>query len=704
MNTLFRWIFLLVLVMVAVAPAQNNRYMLKIDPSGTTTGALIIKAGDVVQFSAKAYEFTAAGTTVEVPIVSIVWTVDPASFGTITAQGLFTAAQQNSSTVRGTITAVASLGHVTVHGSVAVAFGTHPVTHYTFSGNVRSANSPIAGAQVSLMGAANLPYILTGTTDAHGDYSIIAPAGTYIVRAAAAGFLTEFFDNVTTATQATRFITDPAVLVYDNIDFVLGAAPNHSGSIAGVVTDDNGNPLAGISVAAWVNGRPATNAAGGAYGKATTASDGSYVIHNLPAGDFIVRAFAQGFIAEYYDNANDIATATLVPVAGQPVTGIDFSLGHGGSISGLVINEDTNTPISNATVIVRSQSHHFERGTHTNAHGLYTVDGLPTGAYTVFASAHRFIGEYYDNAASATLATSITIAAPGAATGIDFALAPAPIAPRLYSGNVIVRAGGAPAHTIIEAVNPATGMVVATSTDAQGGFEFGAWENAVIRARAVGCVGVYAGDTRNWRESQWNGAVAGMTLTLDPVAESGMATFSGQVNDAATGNGMANAWVFGFDAAGQVYFSVTGATGAFGIPNTANGNLDMLVSAVGYEPAAASAQINDAHGSGTINAQRTGVTSVKNTAPLPSTPTLFQNYPNPFNPVTTIAFALPERSHVSIRVFDLLGRQVDVVADGVMNAGSHRLSFDASALPTGIYMYRLESGGVTQTRRMTLTK
>lgn len=89
---------------------------------------------------------------------------------------------------------------------------------------------------------------------------------------------------------------------------------------------------------------------------------------------------------------------------------------------------------------------------------------------------------------------------------------------------------------------------------------------------------------------------------------------------------------------------------------------------------------------------------------LPKQIILDQNYPNPFNPETTIRFHLPETLLITLTVFDLLGRQVHVVHNGVLPAGAHNLTFDAARLPSGTYLYRLQTPRATRVRTMTLIK
>jgi len=97
------------------------------------------------------------------------------------------------------------------------------------------------------------------------------------------------------------------------------------------------------------------------------------------------------------------------------------------------------------------------------------------------------------------------------------------------------------------------------------------------------------------------------------------------------------------------------------------------------------------------------VISEQNGAP-PQTFHLEQNYPNPFNPVTTIVFAVPVKSRVSLKIFDLLGRQVADLQEREYEAGVYKVLWDAGALPTGVYFYRLESASFTALKKATLIK
>jgi len=83
---------------------------------------------------------------------------------------------------------------------------------------------------------------------------------------------------------------------------------------------------------------------------------------------------------------------------------------------------------------------------------------------------------------------------------------------------------------------------------------------------------------------------------------------------------------------------------------------------------------------------------------------LSQNYPNPFNPSTTFQFSITKSSHVVLEVFNVLGQPVAKLVDETLAAGSYKMNFNASALSSGVYLYRLKAGDFTQTLKMVLMK
>jgi uncharacterized protein (DUF2141 family) len=187
------------------------------------------------------------------------------------------------------------------------------------------------------------------------------------------------------------------------VALALGAnAPSATlgtGSIAGTITDSvTGLPIGGAKVTA-----------GGCGLYAMTADDGTYIIENLAAGDYTVKAMKCGaYVMKAYPTPVHVED-------GQAVTGIDIALapvgggGGNGSISGTVYDKATNEPIEGAKVMV---------GCHNSAltgeDGTYTITGLADGSYTVKAMKSGYKCATYPN--------PVVIQGGGAVTGIDFYL------------------------------------------------------------------------------------------------------------------------------------------------------------------------------------------------------------------------------------------------------------------------------------------
>jgi hypothetical protein len=99
-----------------------------------------------------------------------------------------------------------------------------------------------------------------------------------------------------------------------------------------------------------------------------------------------------------------------------------------------------------------------------------------------------------------------------------------------------------------------------------------------------------------------------------------------------------------------------------------------------------------------------GFTDVEGVSEMPVEFNLDVNYPNPFNPSTTIAYQLPRQSHVTLKVYDVLGREVATLVNGIEEPGNKTVSFNAGNLPSGVYYYRLQAGNYIETKKLVLLK
>ncbi|MEW6188744.1 MAG: S-layer homology domain-containing protein [Actinomycetota bacterium] len=212
----------------------------------------------------------------------------------------------------------------------------------------------------------------------------------------------------------TIFSTTPEVLAQD-------------GSISGRITDEAGNPLAGIIVqatATWLGGEPPEEPP--EVGPVSlTDENGHYRIAGLPSGEYWVSTWNdQGYMDEYYnDKLTPLTADTVVVNASQETTGINFVLSVGGKITGRVTDEAGN-PLANIKVITNKYGWQASISTLTDENGYYALIGLPSWEfYEVYTSNDQgHIDEWYDNKLKWGTADTIAVTAPNETPNINFAL------------------------------------------------------------------------------------------------------------------------------------------------------------------------------------------------------------------------------------------------------------------------------------------
>jgi hypothetical protein len=154
-------------------------------------------------------------------------------------------------------------------------------------------------------------------------------------------------------------------------------------------------------------------------------------------------------------------------------------------------------------------------------------------------------------------------------------------------------------------------------------------------------------------------------------------------------------------SAGPAWVKITGSTTGNELPANSTGEavigFDVLSRARSREDGDIVILISS---NGTPLAQKT----ISLTVAPPTIYKLSQNYPNPFNPTTTIEYQLPVDGHVSLKVYDLLGREVATLVNEQQTADYYRAEFTATNMASGAYFYRLQSGGYTATKRAMITK
>ncbi|MDG7000396.1 MAG: T9SS type A sorting domain-containing protein [Nitrososphaerota archaeon] len=164
-------------------------------------------------------------------------------------------------------------------------------------------------------------------------------------------------------------------------------------------------------------------------------------------------------------------------------------------------------------------------------------------------------------------------------------------------------------------------------------------------------------------------------------------------------------------ASGNMVFEVTTAVNDSTLHSVSTDTMSISNKSVGtFDDNNPSVVTVDYNGDGkdivTYNTDTTSImTALKSVAAvIPSRYSLSQNFPNPFNPTTAILFDLPKAGQVTLKIYDVLGRNVATIVDGYKAAGSHQVTFDATKLASGVYFYRLEAGTYHDVKKLLLLK
>ena len=220
-----------------------------------------------------------------------------------------------------------------------------------------------------------------------------------------------------------------------------------------------------------------------------------------------------------------------------------------------------------------------------------------------------------------------------------------------------------------------------------------------------------SGGTINWTSSSTiyvNNNLFDVNVTVFPITGTGgNGIIAGGVFVAPpeTG-GLQNAIVYAMSGVEFKGFSVSRSGGPYDVNNIPQGTYRMICDRFGYYSQEKTVTLGSVN-LDTINFYMTGISVIgiqPNGNLIPAVYKLDQNYPNPFNPSTKINFDIPKNTMVKVSVFDMLGREIAVLVNTHLNAGSYTTDWNASGFSSGIYFYRISAPDFNDTRKMILVK
>lgn len=567
----------------------------------------------------------------------------------------------------------------------------------SISGHIMDkSGKPVAGVEVGVFDTLLSMRSYTVTNDS-GFYNAAGLAtGSYIVETHSQFYVDQWYKGVQTPNAATRV---KVVINQETpgIDFALSTG----GSISGMVKN---RMSAGVPNAFVV----AMDTSFYSISYTLSNDSGYYVVRLLaPGRKYFLEASASGYSYRWYDNVSTPDSATAIVLQeDEKRENINFVLSKAGSISGRVFS-GTGQAIPYANIEVQDTTGIFSGYTSTDAQGKYLIAGLPAGLY--FARAYTYPDDYlqqwFDHKATKKEANKITVVDEHTTANVNFDLMPAPtdsIVIRLSVVNIpdtlVFSKVGLPDYYVDYwwGVRMDVDNDPSTGADGNDGCEI---ELVAFHYKVPGEPEHSSNiiDGTNHVLIEWvgnNGYLrhTDMAITLDPVDKKTLIMRAPK------------RWA----ELNSITSSTKYYVSTFSQVGDKNGG-DRTVLSSGF------VQLTDPVGDvgrdyfdyiDIVKATPKITTSVaeQHSGEIPTTFSLEQNYPNPFNPSTVISYQLPVSSRVTLKVYDIVGREVAMLVDEVRAAGSYHERWKADNVSSGVYFYTIRAGSFTQTRKMMLLK
>ncbi len=368
--------------------------------------------------------------------------------------------------------------------------------------------------------------------------------------------------------------------------------------------------------------------------------------------------------------------------------------------------------------------------TLTDKEGNYKVS-LPISNSYIFSSfAEGYNLQYYKETSNVLEAKKIELKRD--TIGIDFKLIALPVAKGSIAGKVVNASSVAvPSKVVLYTIRiePQSSKPVfmvsvkSTNTNSEGAFLFEKVANGTYYIQVIPLKefmpAFYNSKECGVKENKLaeqiivknEEAVKDLVVCVKEIKTGGGGKISGNIRES-NGNPLDGVVVYAESQnAEECSFAVSETDGSYEISDLGVGVYKISADKIGFASASTSNAVIDYAKSAfnvsvDLTMPKNSTTDVDNQAEIPTGFSLSQNYPNPFNPETTISYKLPAASQVSLKVYDMLGREVVTLVSEFQQAGTYncQLRIENGELPSGMYLYRLTAGYYTQTKKMILLK
>jgi len=490
-------------------------------------------------------------------------------------------------------------------------------------------------------------------------------------------------------------------------------------TISGHVKYDNNEPIPDINVYFY-----GVNNSRWYY--TSTNSEGNYSIQINP-GSYYIYAWVDYHIGNawtfrhwYYNNKQNLQDADLLEVNNN-INNINFTFPilQQGTISGKVKDAETQAPLSNVFISVSTQEPGDSSFIGTDQNGNYSIQVFE-GDYILFAYDDGYYQQFYKDAYNTFDAIPVTVGPDSLnVTGIDFNLTKPEPGTNIISGFVRDKSTNTELYGVEVFAIPISGENwIESKTGYDGKFILRDIKNGdyILLFYKENYVSQFY---KNYYETcnEWEDAFifslhGGENINNIFTYIESMNPFGGEISgkiSSGSGSSLSGTLISAVDSLGNIISSsISVYNGNYSIPSLRNGNYTIKASKIGYKTSDYSEKIqidlinNPVVDGVNISISLTGVEKYENI--IPEFFALHQNYPNPFNPTTEIKYAVREVGLVTLKVYDVLGREVTALVNEEKPSGTYTINFDASNLSSGVYFYSMIAGSYHLTKKMILAK
>lgn len=458
-------------------------------------------------------------------------------------------------------------------------------------------------------------------------------------------------------------------------------------------------------------------------------SNGNYSTQIFPQPYYILCTINYSFHSfrtyrkKYYNDKPDLSTADVLVVK-KDTSGINFTFPtiHTGTISGKVIDKISKQPISNAGIALAYAETSDSSFTGTDQNGNYSMEVLE-GDYFLQAYKEGYFQQFYKDAHYTFDAKPVVVDSNNLnVTGVDFSLIKQELASNGIVGFVKDNSSGTSLSNVeVNAISLSGGIEAESRSDINGRYELSQIVNGkyILLFSKKGYNSKYYNNVYKWEDAFVFNLNGNKFISADDVFLTQMVPFGGEISgkiSSGSDSPLSGALISAINTSDSVIStSISIYDGSYTIPSLVNSDYVIQASKINYKTTQYNDKIKiDMNSQPTFNGINIdiNITDIKDEInKIPSSFTLFQNFPNPFNPATTISYSIPNASFVTIKVYDVLGKEVSTLIGKNELPGKHSVDFNASNLSSGIYFYQFkavpisnQTGDFIQTRKMILLK